>query len=243
MNNYAASPSDAYDDHFVFKVCGFDWVPDWIDRSRLFNVSYDFQSQEVKLYFLDSAGDTLFKISDRQIQTQQLANTSNFDAEMLFSKLGVRFDLRQIVPDTIEGDSYYMYLEPAGALAYSQFLAAVARWTKHSDGQFLDAINHINQRRITGFTDAHKKSAVSLVRLSLHKPAATKLYSRPFLHANGFVLPQHVMDFLCRLYNCAASVLPNFLQHAWISIELGSQRMVIATQRHALLHADAIGEF
>jgi hypothetical protein len=80
---------------------------------------------------------------------------------------------------------------------------------------------------------------LSLVRLSLQDVTTSKLYARPFLHANGYALRPDAADFFCRLYNCNLSVLPDVLRYAWISIELGSRRKVIATQRHSLLHAEA----
>jgi hypothetical protein len=165
MNNYLQSINEDYDNNFVFVECGFDWLPASIDRGRLFNVAYDLQTGAVKLYFLDPAEDKLLKVSGSQIETQYLANSKNVDAESIYAALGLRFDLTEIVPDTVEGDNYYLYLEPSGANLHNQFLTALAKRAGLTSGQLLERINSINQRRITGFTDAHKKRALSLVRL------------------------------------------------------------------------------
>ena len=52
-----------YDVSFIFDECGFGELPAEIDRDRLYNVSYELGSGEIKLYVLDQSERFLYKIS------------------------------------------------------------------------------------------------------------------------------------------------------------------------------------
>ena len=66
-------PMSVYSKAFLFEECGFDWVPDDIDRALLFNLSYDLGSGEVKLYILDESRRFLHKVSRGGITWQHEA--------------------------------------------------------------------------------------------------------------------------------------------------------------------------
>src|SRR5690606_36406811 len=59
-----------YDLRFAFDECGFADTPAHIDRSRLFNVSLDLASGDVKLYVLDASERFLYKLTRDDITRQ-----------------------------------------------------------------------------------------------------------------------------------------------------------------------------
>ena len=62
-----------YDLRFIFDECGFGDVPDYIDRSRLFNVSLDLTSGYLKLYVLDASERFVHKVTPDGITRQYSA--------------------------------------------------------------------------------------------------------------------------------------------------------------------------
>lgn len=227
---------NVYDTDMVDFLCRDLPVPSYVDRQRLYNVAFDLQTHAVKLYFLDEAGTSLIKIGVDGTYCQSLAEPGSFDAKALFRRLGYSFDLNEIMPDTVESKRLYLYLEPAKVHNYVRFLQAFATCHGLLPEQLLARINAINGQRVTGFCDAHKKNAVSLVRIDLDSAEAGKLYARPWRYQQDFLLDEVARDFFCRLYACSAVELEKRLQYAWVSIDIKSGRQVVASQNHALLH-------
>ncbi len=227
-----------YDQDFIFRECGFDWIPGYIHRDLLFNVSYDVGSGDIKLYFLDSVKTFLYKVTRAGISAQYAALSVGADPTPLIRYLGIRFDPNQIQIDTVEGDVYYLYIEPADRAQYIQFMRSVALKYDMRIATILQCINKINARHVTALSEAHSKRSVSMVRIGLDAGRSCKLYSRPYLHRNGFLLPDHARQFLCRLHRCNTEALPQYLSHLWVSIDLFTERLVVATQFHQLLHQD-----
>ena len=220
----------------VERLCDSLNVPTSLDHGRLYNVSFDLSNQAIKLYFLDADNESLIKIDAHGMVSQYLAEPSRFDPNLLFSRLGQEIDLREIVPDTMENERLYLYIEPAEAGPFVSFLHCFARCHGVSDEYLMDRINTIAGRHITGFRDAHKKRAISLVRIALDGAQGGKLYARPWLHGEGHPLCAASRDFLCQLYGCGSALLDDHLHYAWVSIDVETGRLVVATQHHQLLH-------
>ena len=65
-----------------------------------------------------------------------------------------------------------------------------------------------------------------------------KLYARPFLTANSYDLPRNAIEFLTRFHGCSEAQLQERIRYLWVASELLSDRVVITTQHHALVHED-----
>src|SRR5688572_20047907 len=104
-----------YDLDFVFRECGFDWVPEDIDRNLLFNVSYDLKTREMKLYVLAPGRDFIYKIGANTITKQYDAVTHGADPARLSEFLGADLDYQDLLLDTVEDDVYYLFVEDSSA--------------------------------------------------------------------------------------------------------------------------------
>jgi len=225
-----------YDHAFIFEECGFGWIPPSINRDLLFNVSYEARTAEIKLYILDESGTFLHKISRGGITRQYDAGAIGADPSRLWSLLGARFDEHQIVLDTIEGDTCYVYIEEASSSQYLKFLEHICRRYNIPMRSFVGAVNRLNRRPIGNIDDCMRQRAISLVRLPKFGDAC-KLYSRPFKMGNSFELGPENRRFLKRLYRCEDQHLAGFLTHMWVSTEICTERVLITTQRHELVHS------
>jgi hypothetical protein len=222
-----------YDKDFIFKECGFDWLPPEVNRDLLFNVSYELGSGEVKLYILDEGRRFLHKVSRGGV-TRQCVGTGA-DPAPLAKFLGTDFDFAQLVIDTVEGDVYYLYIEEASPPQYVKLLDCVCLRCRVPHDRFVQAVNRINRRPIDSFLQCCANRAVSGIKVPL-TAGQPRIYSRPFLTGNGYDLPAPAAAFLARLYACPAADLASRLTHLWVSAELLTGRMVLTTQYDELIH-------
>ena len=227
-----------YDPEFVYKALDFDWLPDFIDRGRLFNIAFEPATGSVKLYFLSATGDRLYKTQGKNLVEQHDALAHGFDWTRIETLLGGHFDPSEIQPDTIENGRIYLYIEPAGQTSFTRFVAAFARVSAVSEDELRAYLAHLNQRELYSWAEVWDQRALSLVRLSLDSSAANKIYTRPLLHSTGWQLDEKSLKFFSQVYNCSGSELLLRLQHIWVSMELGSGRVVLANQHHHLHHED-----
>jgi hypothetical protein len=86
-----------YDADFIFRECGFDWIPQWIDRELLVQRVLRPCHGEIKLYFLDAARSTIFKVSGRTITKQYDAVRFKAPPGRLSAFLGTAFELFRFV--------------------------------------------------------------------------------------------------------------------------------------------------
>jgi hypothetical protein len=228
-----------YDLAFAFNECGFGDAPDYIDRQRLFNVSFDTVTGEVKLYVLDASERFLYKLSADGITLQYAGDDHRHggDHATLERHLGTKLDEREIVIDAVEEDVYYVYLDDARAQQSLAFFEAVRRVYGISESRMLTAINSIASHDFASVEEAVADKAISLVKLPFSHTGA-KIYSRPFLHGNGIDLNARTKAFLARLYACEPAGLSAHLTHLWIAKELDTERTLVVTQRHGLLHRE-----
>jgi len=222
---------------FIFEECGFGWVPSEIDRSLLYNVSYEPGSAEIKLYVLDKSRRFLHKI-DRSgtIVRQHAALAAGADGTRLERFLGSAFNFDDVLIDTIEGDSYYLLLEKSSPSEYIKFLTMFVEACQITRVQFVDAVNRINQRPVGNIFECCMQRAVSGARVDL-AGGGGKIYSRPFRIGNGFEPDAGTWEFLMRLYGCDRAGLAEPLQHLWVATDLQSPRVVVVTQRAGMLQA------
>ena len=233
----AAGGNPMYDAAFVFGECGFDWIPQWIDRKLLFNASYDLGSGEIKLYFLDAARTTIFKVSGRTITKQYDAVRSSAPPGRLSEFLGAEFDYSDLLLDTVEGDVYYVLLEGTSRPQYFKFLRALCSKFGASEERLIEVVNRINKRQVTSLQECYDCHAVSGVKVPF-AGRNCKLYARPFLTANSYDLPRNAIEFLTRFHGCSEAQLQERIRYLWVASELLSDRVVITTQHHALVHED-----
>ncbi|MBS3952355.1 MAG: hypothetical protein KGZ88_05345 [Methylomicrobium sp.] len=224
-----------YNNDFIFKECGFDWLPDYLIKDNLFNVSYDIDTEVIKLYILDETKSFLYKISQEGISKQYEALKFKADPSRLSAFLGVEFDDRTIQIDTVEDNVYYLYIEEAPHADYTGFLDTVCSKFGISKSRFLDTVNRINKRQITNMFECFKYRAVSGVKVPFESDNC-KLYSRPFKLGNGYELNDKAKQFMTRLYGCDESDLESRLEYLWVSSELLTNRIVLTTQYHELVH-------
>ena len=228
-----------YDLTFIFDECGFGELPAEIDRNRLFNVSYEVGSGDIKLYVLDQSERFLYKISragiGRQYSGDDPQNGSDFN--ILCRLLDRQFNPREIVIDAVEESVYYVYLDDAGVEQTMLLLDAVAERYQASSESILGTVNEISG---TGFTDLESAAAervISLVKIPFDE-RPPKLYARPFLRGPGVPLDTPTRAFLARLYACEEGQLDARLERLWVAKELGTDRTLVVTQNHALLHVE-----
>lgn len=228
-----------YDLRFIFDECGFGDVPDYIDRSRLFNVSLDLTSGYIKLYVLDASERFAHKITRDGITRQYSGDDPEHggDHGRLERHLKCKLLAREIVIDAVEGDTYYVYLDDAGVEQSLLFLSALCRVHGLTDDAMLQAINAACGNSFASIAAALAEHAVSLVKVPLAE-GHVKVYARPFLRGWRFPLDQKATRFLCRLLACAETDLEPRLKHLWVTKEVGSNATAIVTQHHDLLHGD-----
>jgi len=228
-----------YDLRFIFDECGFGDVPDYVDRSRLFNVSLDLMSGDIKLYVLDSSERFAHKITRDGITRQYSGDDPEHggDHARLERHLGAKLLEREIVIDAVEGETYYVYLDDAGLDESRRFLSALCRVHGLDENAVLASINAVCAQSFATIEAALAEHAVSLVKVPL-AGGEVKLYARPFLRGWRFPLDQQATRFLCRLHACAESDLKPRLEHLWVTNEIGSEAIAIVTQRHGLLHSE-----
>lgn len=224
-----------YNQEFIFRECGFDWVPEYVDRNLLFNVSYDLQNDEVKLYVLARSRDFMYKISANAIVKQYDALMHGADPSRLSQFLGADFDYQDILLDTVEDGVYYLFVEDSTAAQYRKFFRTLCDKFGVTEGRLLSAVNRINRRHSDNLDECSARKAVSLVKVPL-LDAGCKVYSRPFLTGNDYELSSKTITFLTRLYDCEEKSLRAHVRHLWVASELHSDRIVISTQHHELVH-------
>ena len=228
-----------YNHDFIFGECGFDWLPDYIDRDLLFNVSCDLQSGEVKLYVLARSKDFIYKISRNSISKQYDAEAYGANPARLSEFLGARFDYDDLLLDTVEDDVYYMLIEDSSAPQYVRFLRALCVKFGVTEQRLVTTINKVNKRGIKNLEESCTYKAISLVKVPFLN-IDCKIYSRPFLTGNGYELNENATAFLAKVYGCPKQDISAHLQHLWVAAELTSDRIVVSTQHHSLVHADSV---
>lgn len=231
----SSSHPSPFNAEFIFRECGFDWVPHYIDRDLLFNVSYDLQTGEMKLYVLARSRDFIYKISANAISKQYDAVMHGADPSRLSEFLGTDFDFQDLLLDTVEDDVYYVFVEESSAPQCLRFFRALCEKFGVTEGALVSAITRINRRSIDSLDECCARKAVSLIKVPF-TGAGCKVYSRPLLMGNGYDLSAEAVAFLTRLYDCRQEALAVHLRHLWVSSELTSERIVISTQHHDLVH-------
>ena len=229
-----------YDLDFAFKAFGAEHVPRHIQKARLFNVSFEPRSGDIKLYVLDASERFLYKLSRDGAITRQYAGDDpqyGADPRRIVRHFGCQLDFNQVVIDAVEDETYYLYLDDAGIDQQMRLARAVCRTYRLTEARLLEAVHAVNKRRFPSLRDALEQRAVSLVKVPL-TGADVKIYSRPFHSGNGFDIDPVSRAFLLRLYRCEEAGLSRLLRHTWVARELLSDRLLIVTQNHALLHGD-----
>jgi hypothetical protein len=226
-----------YDAEFIFKECGFDWIPPSIDRNLLFNASYDLGTGEIKLYFLDATKSTILKVSGKTITKQYDAVCFKAPPARLSAFLGAEFNYSDLLLDTVEDDVYYILLEGTSAAQYLKFLRALCQKFDVPEQRLVEVVNRINKRQVKTLHECYGWKTVSGVKVPF-SAGNCKLYARPFLTGNSYEFSPAALEFLIRFHACSEAELPQRIRHLWVSSELHSERVVITTQHHALVHAD-----
>jgi hypothetical protein len=230
-----------YDVDFVFSAIGADHLTPAIQKARLFNVSFEPRTGDIKLYVLDASERFLYKLSHDSAITRQYAGDDpqyGGDPRRVIRHFGCQLDFHQVVIDAVEGDTYYLYLDDAGIEQKMRLARAVCRRYGLTEAQLLEAVHAVNKRRFPSLRKALEQQAISLVKVPL-TGSDVKIYSRPFHSGNGYDLDSVSRAFLRRLHGCGESELSRFLRYIWVARDLLTDRLLIVTQNHALLHGDA----
>lgn len=221
---------------FLADLGEFRALPEFLAWERLFNVSYDLDSEIVKLYFLDETKSFLFKVGPEGITKQFNAEKFHADPGRLSAFLGQPFDYTRISLDTVEDDVFYLYIEEASIADRSYFLGAVCNRFGINKSQFVAAANRINQRQSANMYECLLNNAVAGIKIPLLNDSL-KIYARPFNTGNGYVLGDKAECFLTGLYSCDRADLIQHIRFMWVSTEILSGRTVLTTQHHQLIHA------
>lgn len=224
-----------YDKKFIFEECGFDFVPGYINRDLLFNVSYDIHTGEIKLYILNNEKTYLYKISKDHITKQFDAVQVGAETSRLSEYLETEFDYTDLLLDTVEQDTYYVYVEETSLQEYMKFMSAIRRKFEIVESELTGIINRINKNQIANLREGHRRRSVSLVKVPFMN-SRCKLYARPFKTGNQFDLTENALRFLARLYGCQMTAVSQYIKYLWVSSELFEDRIVVTTQHHSLYH-------
>ncbi|MEH6442869.1 MAG: hypothetical protein V7784_03145 [Oceanospirillaceae bacterium] len=227
-----------YDLAFIYPYAGITTLPAEIDRSKLFNVSIDIETGAIKLYILDSTLRSLYKVSKTGISQQYSGDDSEFGADprRLNSFLGAQFDYHQITIDAVEGDTYYVYMEGGSGPQYYQFLHSYCQRFNITTAQLLNKVSSINNCKFEDLEQCCRARAISMLRIPLDA-SESKIYAQPFLYGNGFMLNPRTEQFLLQLFSCKSNELLAKLKYAWLAVELTTNRTLLVTQHHKLLHS------
>lgn len=225
--------SSPYDLDFLIEEFGFTGLPDYVDRGALFNVSYNLDDGEVKLYFLDRSGDFLYKVSNDAITRQYDAEAAGVDFTRLNEFVEDELDFDHVFVDTVEDDVFYVNIEDASLKWYVRFLGALADRIGITERAFAEKAELINGIPLSGFRSCYLRRAVSLVKVPFDG-GGFKIYARPFFMGNGYSLSPSAETFLHRLYRCPTAGLGRAKNELWVATELFRDRTLVATQASEL---------
>jgi hypothetical protein len=224
-----------YDLEFIFKECGFHWLPGYIDKELLFNVSFNVNSGSIKLYVLNQDKSLLYKASDGQIVQQELVKDQKDKYQQLSTFLEYSFDPEEIEVDTVENDTLYVFTEHASSRQFMRFANAIMRKYGISKPEFVQAVSQINDPEPSSISDCWAKTLISGFKVPLSGKNC-KIYSRPFKTGNLYTFNKRTLEFLTRLYNCEPSKLESYIRYMWVSVEFFTGRIMVTTQYHQLVH-------
>lgn len=227
-----------YDLEFIYTYAGITMLPTEIDPSKLFNVSFDIDTGDAKLYILDDAQRSVYKVSKTQIGKQYSGADPEFGADprRLNAFLKAQFDYRQITIDAVEGDIYYVYLEEGTITEYRRFIASYCQRFNVSTAQLLSKVSRINNQKFSDLSQCYRARAISMLRIPLDA-SESKIYAQPFLYGRGIEFNQRTKQFLLKLFSCEESELRDKLKHMWLTTEITTDRTLLVTQHHDLLHS------
>jgi len=224
-----------YNLSFIFEECGFDWLPGYIDRTLLFNTSFNTQTGAVKLYILDKSKRFLYKIDGKQIIRQTKIEDKPKYQQQLSDFFECSFDPQEIEVDTREGDVLYVFTEGASSRQFMRFANVLMQKYDISKSSFVQAVGRVNAYTPTSISDCWLKKLTSGFKVPL-SGSNCKLYARPFNTGNTYTFNDKTLSFLMRLHDCNAAELPSYLEHLWVSSEFFCDRVMVTTQHHELLH-------
>ena len=227
-----------YDLEFIFQHTGLTNLPPAIERKRLFNVSFDTDSGDIKLYILDKSERFAYKVSKAGISKQYSAAAPEFRAceQRLNNLLGKQFDYRQITIDAVEGSNYYIYFNDTKRREYQRFINSYCSRFNISLELLLNKAGQINHRTFNDLDECFKSKGISMIRVPLDAPKS-KLYAQPFLHNRDYPLNQRTVEFMLKLHRCTIEQLPTLLKHSWVVTDMSHDRTLVVTQNHKLLHS------
>jgi hypothetical protein len=223
---------------YFYRYAGLTKLPDEIDPKLLFNVSFDIESSDIKLYILDKSQRFAYKISSSGVSKQYSGADPEFGAQpqRLNHFLNVQVDYRQVTIDAVEGDNYYVYMEDAKGEQYQQFIDSYCQRYAITVEQLLKKVSQINHRSFQNLEQCCSARAISMLRIPLDG-SESKVYAQPFLYGEGIPINQRSMQFLLKLFGCDTRALKTKLKQAWVVSDLKSNRTLLVTQHHDLLHS------
>jgi len=226
-----------YNLNYIYAYADITSLPAGIDRTKLFNVSFDIDTGESKLYILDSSERFAYKVSKRGISRQYSGADPECGADprRLNTFLGEQFDYRQITIDAVEGDTYYVYMEEGTGPEYHRFINSYCQRFNISTAQLLSKVSRVNNRKFSDLEQCRRARAISMLRIPLDT-SESKVYAQPFLYGDGFPLNKRTHAFLLKLFACETAALQSKLKHVWVVTEMTTDRTLLVTQYHDLLH-------
>lgn len=223
---------------YFYRYARITKLPDEIDPKLLFNVSFDIETSDIKLYILDKSQRFAYKVSKSGITKQYSGADPEFGAQpdRLNQFFNAKIDYRQVTIDAVEGDNYYVYMEEAKGEQYQQFINSYCRHYKITTEQLLNKVSLINQKTFRDIEQCSNQRAISMFCIPLDG-SQSKVYAQPFLYGEGIPLNQRSMQFLLKLFDCGSHGLQAKLKHVWVASDLKRDRTLLVTQYHDLLHS------
>ena len=226
-----------HNDEFVKTATETFAVP--VDRKRLFNVSYNVDTSEVKCYSFGEDLTFLKKYTEEGMTRQYFPRTN---AEMLerYKKratdfLGYSPDFNQVIIDTVAGDVIYFYIEPTLPDEFERFYVTLLSKFNLERDELFRIMSELNNKRVDDFQEAWVIKTTPLVKVPMNG-GNLKVYARPFMFGNSFNLDSKSHSFFEELLLCIP-LTAGCLKACYASYEFGTQKRLFVSQDEGLKSA------
>lgn len=205
-----------------------------VDWSLLYDLSYNLETREVKLYFYNRSFDWLEKYSAQGLEWQFSLCRVVDDLLPLQQFLGDTVQLDDIYVDAVDfrTQTYWLIVEGSSPDNLERLYHVLLEKYELKEAQFLHWVNYLNTTNFTTLAECAAHHGLSCIRLPLHSKKL-KIYARCF-RFHSFPLDETTQQFLLQVLNCEENQLLALLNSGGVSYDFSDGRIVLFTQYDAL---------
>ncbi|MBN2834851.1 MAG: hypothetical protein JXR48_07780 [Candidatus Delongbacteria bacterium] len=209
-------------------------LPEKLNFDNLFNISLDCNSKAVKLYFLSENYNSLYKYSlNGNIEIQYDASKHETNFKEVEHILGYKPDFNDLVLDTFDDKSYYIFFEGSSFESIVRILEKFRVLADIDFESFFQCVETINNMHVKSFSQIFDYGLISMIKLP-RDGKNFKIYSRPFLSHKNYILDQYSLEFLKKVYDGCNMRFDDLINNLWVSYNFKSDSVVISTQNDNL---------